>query len=75
VWTTPAGPLRTNKIVRGEFTIPELHDNKLIRWKIHIAPNLGNYDMIIGRDLMSDLNMDVKFSTQTIEWEKKNKNV
>ena len=25
--------------------------------------------MIIGRDLMSDLKMDVKFSTQTIEWE------
>ena len=69
VWTTPAGPLRTDKCVRGEFTIPELHDNKLIRWKFHIAPNLGNYDMIIGRDLMSDLKMDVKFSTQTIEWE------
>ncbi len=32
VWTTPGGSMQTSYTTKAEFTIPELHDNKLISW-------------------------------------------
>lgn len=69
VWTTPAGELETTYKTRAQFTIPELHDNRLIEWNVHVAKNLGAYDMIIGRDIMKDLEIDLLFSSQTITWD------
>ena len=69
VFTTPNGELTTSKCAKAQFTLPELHDNRLITWTFAITENLSSYDMIIGRDIMSDLQMDVKFSTNTIEWD------
>ena len=40
--------MTTKHNVKTEFTIPELHDDKLIKWKLHVAEDLGEYDMIIG---------------------------
>ena len=31
--------------------------------------NLSRYDMIIGRDLMTELGMDIKFSTGEMTWD------
>ena len=47
-WSMPSGSMTTNKTVKAQFTLPELHDDKLIEWKCHVTPSLGNYDMIIG---------------------------
>ena len=69
VWTTPAGALQTTVHAKAQFYIPELHDNRLIEWNVHVAPTLGAYDMIIGRDLMQELGIDIKFSTETVEWD------
>ena len=69
VFTTPGGKLVTNQQVKSQFTIPELHPDKLIEWNVHVASDLGAYDMIIGRDILSFLGIDVKFSTLEIEWE------
>ena len=69
VWSTPAGNMKTSKRVSAAFTIPELHDNRLIKWDVHVAKSLGNYDMIIGRDVMKDLGIDLSFSTETIDWD------
>ena len=68
-WSTPAGILTTRSKVKAEFCISELHDKRVIAWNCHAFENLGNYDMIIGRDLMHDLGIDVCFSTQTINWD------
>ena len=68
-WTTPSGEMTTDQTVKGQFTIPELQEKKLIEWELHITESLGSYDMIIGRDLMEFLGIDVRFSTRTIEWE------
>jgi len=68
-WSSPAGPLSTNKKVTCQFTIPELHDDKLIEWDCHVLDNLSmNYDMIIGRDLLEFAGIDIRFSTQEVEW-------
>ena len=69
VWTTPGGNLKTTEKCKGEFTIPELHDNRLIKWDLHISSNLGAYDMILGRDFMTDLGIDILFSSQEITWD------
>ncbi len=69
VWTTPAGALKTTVKCRAQFMLPELHDNRLIEWDLHVTKDLGTYDMIIGRDILQDLKIDIKFSTSTIEWD------
>ena len=69
VWSTPAGEMETTQKCRAQFTIPELHDNRLIEWNIHLAKDLGSYDMIIGRDIIQDLKMVINYSTQTIIWD------
>ena len=54
--------------VRAQFTLPELHDDKLIDWDAHMTSNLGAYDMIIGRDILKFLKIDVCFSDHTVRW-------
>ena len=69
-WTTPGGgKLLTNEQVKALFTLPELHDDKLIEWDWHVTSDLGAYDAIIGRDMMDFLGVDIKFSTQTVVWD------
>ena len=68
-WSTPNGELSTNKKAKSQFTLPEFHDDKLIEWDFHVTKTLGAYDIIIGRDLMKFLGIDIKFSQMEIEWE------
>ena len=53
VWTTPAGEMKTRSKVKAQFTMPELQEKKLVEWNFHVAENMGAYDMIIGRDILS----------------------
>jgi hypothetical protein len=53
-WSTPNGDFSTTKQVNGCFVIPELHDNRVIEWKMHVTKDLGAYDMIIGRDMLQE---------------------
>jgi Retroviral aspartyl protease len=69
VWSTPGGNLHTSSRVKGQFTILELQDKKLIEWDLHIADNMGAYDMVIGRDILSCLKIDICFSNQLVVWE------
>ena len=68
-WSTPAGSVNTTAEVDVHFSLSELHDNRGIKWKAHVADSLGAYDMIIGRDLLTDLNIDLLFSEQVIQWD------
>ena len=60
--------MKTSATAIMEFTIPELHDDKLIAWTWHLVNDLGPYDAIIGRDLMQSLGIDILFSDQTVKW-------
>ena len=69
VWKTPAGTMQTTAKVKAQFMLPEFHENRILEWNIHVSPDKGAYDMIIGRDILEDLGIDIHFSTQTVEWD------
>jgi hypothetical protein len=70
-WSTAAGMLDTkDKTKKVEFSLPELHANRTIKKSFHIVDlKLNRYDMIIGRDLITSLGLDVKGSDQSIKWD------
>ena len=71
-WETASGDFSTKETVQAQFTLPELHEERLIEWKVHLTDNESmNYDLIIGRDLMTELGLDVLFSSNKIMWEHK----
>ena len=47
-WNTVAGSFMTNEMCEAEFSLPELHEERLISWKCHVTTNDMNYDVIIG---------------------------
>ena len=69
LWTTPNGNLSTSTKCQGTFMIPEFHDDRVIEWDLHTTSTLGAYDMIIGRDILSDLGFKFDFTTNEVEWD------
>ena len=67
-WTTMAGTVKTGESAKVEFSLPEFHPDKLIEWRVHLTEKLGSYDMIIGRDILSEMGIDIHFSTHTCTW-------
>ena len=71
-WTTKAGSFKTNRKVNCQFTLPEFHQGKDITWNMYVDESdkrLNNYDMIIGRDLLTELGIDLMFSSGEMKWE------
>ena len=36
-WTAPAGEMVASHAVSAQFSIPEMHDNKVIEWPAHVT--------------------------------------
>ena len=52
------------------FSLPELHADKTITWPLHVdAGESTHYDMILGRDLLTHVGIDLLFSERKISWE------
>ena len=71
-WTTKAGTFKTNCKVKCQFTLPELHEGKDISWDMYVDESdsrLNSYDMIIGRDLLHELGIDLLFSLGVMKWD------
>ena len=61
--------MKTTATCKSQFTIPELHDNRLIEWEFHVTKSMGAYDMIIGREMMRNLGIDILMSEDTVQWD------
>ena len=55
--------------VKAKFASPKLQDKQLTEWNLHAAEDMRAHDMIIGRDILSFLRTDIKFSEQTVRWD------
>ena len=70
-FSTPHSKFQTNLISEMQFNMPEFSESKQVQWKFHVLPEKTSlpYDMIIGRDLMRKLKMDVLYSNEAIVWD------
>ena len=50
-----------------DFCLPEFSTTKIVTWKCHVNKYTnGRYGMILGRDLLTALGLDLKFSENVI---------
>ena len=69
-WSTAAGVLTTNNKTATSFSLPELLANKIINKSLHVVDlNIKRYGMIIGRDLIRSLGIDIHGAYMTIHWD------
>jgi hypothetical protein len=71
-WTTKAGTFTTTAKCKCMFSLPEFHENRDIIWDVYVDSSSSEdsrYDMIVGRDLMNSIGLDLKFSDGTMTWD------
>jgi len=71
-WSTKAGSFKTKRKCEIEFTLPAFHANRKIVCSAYVDESHKescNYDMIIGRDLMHSLGINLLFDTAEITWD------
>ena len=70
-WVTKAGEFITRgKAELEEFILPQFTHNRKIKHDFHLFKRHKNdrYDMVLGRDLMQSLGLDILNSTQKFKW-------
>jgi transposase InsO family protein len=71
-WSTKAGSFKTKRLCDIEFTLPAFYENRKISCTAYVDETpQGNvsYDMIIGRDVMHNLGINLLFDTAQISWD------
>ncbi len=66
------GSFKTTKTCKVHFTLPAFHEKCNISWTAYVDNTdklTSRYDMIIGRDLISELGMTFRFDTLMMEWD------
>ena len=67
-WHTQAGNITTKNKVKVYFTLPALNTTNTVAWDFHVDDSSkGRYDMILGRYLLIELGLNLKFSEHVIE--------
>src|SRR5688572_8924473 len=71
-WSTKAGSFRTTQTCKIYLTLPAFHEKRNISWTAFVDSTdklTCRYDMIIGRDLISELGMTFNFGEHQMEWD------
>ena len=68
-WSTAAGNMNTNYKTKTLLELAEFSHNRVIECTFHVSNATFNYDIIMGRDLMTELGIDISFKNLTIEWD------
>ena len=67
-WNMQEGSITTNLKVKIYFTLPEISAKTIVTWNWHVDDSTKvRYDMILGRDILTDFWLNLKFSYQVIE--------
>ena len=63
-WHMQAGNITTNLKVKVYFTLPTLRPTNVLMWTFHVDDfPKGIYDMILGRNILIKLGLNLKFLT------------
>jgi hypothetical protein len=71
-WSTKGGSFKTKRKCEIEFTLPAFHENRKITCSAYVDEShyeSSNNDMIIGRDLLHPLGINLLFDTAEISWD------
>ena len=70
-WIMKGGNFQTSKKCKTTFILKEFYGNKSIEWNLHVdsSPGPHQYDMILGRDVLSELGIMLDFKDQTMTWD------
>ena len=68
LFKTAEGNFSTNHKRCTKIMLADLNPTVEITHSVHVAKTLGNYDIIIGQDLLHELGIDIRFSTKTMCW-------
>ena len=72
-WSTRGGVFTTTRKADVAFVLPELTSHRIIKAKVFVdtttAPTDTDYDIIIGRDLLTQLGLILDFQACTITWD------
>ena len=71
-WKTKSGSFYTERKSKVKFSLPAFHEHRKITWNCYVDetdPEFCNYDLIIGRDLMHELGIDISFSNAEVIWD------
>ena len=67
-WHTQAVNITTNLKVKVYFTLSALSAIYIVTWRCHVDESTkGRYDMILVRDILTELALNLKFSGHVIE--------
>ena len=67
-WHTQARNITTNIKVTVDSTLPTLSMKNVMTWKCHVDDSAkGIYNMILGRYLLTELVLNLKFSEHVIK--------
>ena len=68
-WSTQGGDFLTTHKINVELVLPELDAKKSVTWNFYMDDSQKNsrYDMIIGRDLLLELTLDLCLFVCTIK--------
>ena len=67
-WYTQADNITTNRKVKVCSALPALSATDVLTWKCHVDDSAkGRYNMILGRDLLTELLLNLKLSARVIE--------
>ena len=67
-WQVKAVNPTTNLKVEIDLSLPKFWETKSLMCNFHVGDSVkGRYDMILGRNLLTVLGLNSKFSTHTIE--------
>ena len=69
-WKTAAGQFLTSSTCDIEFALTELQEKRTMKNSFHVVDDtMLQYNMIIGREVLSHLKIDLEFSTNSIKWD------
>jgi hypothetical protein len=66
-WTTASGSFDTSTTCKIYLELPELSHSMSVQWKAYVTKDMKTYDIIIGRDLLAELEILLDFKNQTIK--------